>query len=62
MDTLRFQLSGRREFERLKATDPATLTDLERAGRFLYLQRLAFGGKVNGRNFGVSVGRSPIST
>lgn len=53
MDTLRFQLSGRREFERLKACDPATLTDLERAGRFLYLQRLAFGGKVAGRNFGV---------
>lgn len=53
MDTLRFQLSGRREFDRLKASDPATLTDLERAGRFLYLQRLAFGGKVSGRNFGV---------
>lgn len=49
MDTLRFQLSGRREFDRLKASDPATLTDLERAGRFLYLQRLAFGGKVAGR-------------
>ncbi len=53
MDTLRFQLSGRREFERLKASDPTTLTDLERAGRFLYLQRLAFGGKVAGRHFGV---------
>lgn len=53
MDTLRFQLAGRKEFERLKASDPATLTDLERAGRFLYLQRLAFGGKVAGQNFGV---------
>lgn len=53
MDTLKFQLSGRREFERLKASDPATLTDLERAGRFLYLQRLAFGGKVASQNFGV---------
>lgn len=53
MDTLRFQVTGRREFERLKASDPATLTDLERAGRFLYLQRTAFGGKVAGRNFGV---------
>lgn len=57
MDTLRFQLSGRREFERLKATDPSTLTDLELAGRFLYLQRLAFGGKVTGRNFGVDYDR-----
>ncbi len=54
MDTLRFQLSGRREFERLKAADPSTLTDLERAGRFLYLQRLGFGGV--GRNFGVDPG------
>lgn len=53
MDTLRWQLSGRHEFDRLKASDPATLTDLERAGRFLYLQRLAFGGKVAGQSFGV---------
>lgn len=54
MDMLRWQITGRREFERLKASDPATLTDLERAARFLYLQRTAFGGKVAGRNFGVS--------
>ncbi|RWO83923.1 MAG: DNA adenine methylase [Mesorhizobium sp.] len=53
MDMLRFQVTSRREFERLKGSDPLTLTDLERAGRFLYLQRLAFGGKVAGRNFGV---------
>lgn len=56
MDMLRFQVSSRKEFERLKASDPATLTDLERAARFLYLQRLAFGGKVAGQTFGVSVG------
>jgi DNA adenine methylase len=54
MDMLRYQVASRREFERLKASDPATLTDLERAARFLYLQRLAFGGKVAGRSFGVS--------
>lgn len=54
LDTLRFQLTTRAEFERLVATDPDTLTDLERAARFLYLQRTAFGGKVSGRNFGVS--------
>lgn len=57
LDTLRFQITTRAEFERLVATDPDTLTDLERAGRFLYLQRCAFGGKVSGRNFGVSRGR-----
>lgn len=53
MEVLKFQLTSRREFERLISTDPDTLTDLERAARFLYLQRLAFGGKVAGRNFGV---------
>ncbi|MGO3934715.1 DNA adenine methylase [Rhodopseudomonas pseudopalustris] len=55
MDMLRWQFTGRQEFERLKASPPATLTDLERAVRFLYLQRTAFGGKVSGRNFGVDV-------
>lgn len=53
METLKFQITSRREFERLAASNPATLTDLERAARFLYLQRTAFGGKVSGRNFGV---------
>ncbi len=53
MEVMRFQLTSRREFERLVACDPATLTDLERAARFLYLQRLSYGGKVTGRNFGV---------
>lgn len=58
MDTLKFQVTSRREFERLKACDPATLTDLERAARFIYLQKLAFGGKVAGQNFGVDTSRS----
>jgi DNA adenine methylase len=53
METLRFQITSRREFDRLSKTDPTTLTDLERAARFLYLQRLAFGGKVQGQTFGV---------
>lgn len=57
MDTLKFQITSRREFERLTATDPATLTDLEQAARFLYLQRLAFGGKVASRTFGTSTTR-----
>ncbi|MBB4041991.1 DNA adenine methylase [Microvirga flocculans] len=56
MEMLRYQLASRKEFERLAATDPTTLTDLERAARFLYLQRTAYGGKVRGRNFGVSAG------
>lgn len=54
IEVLRFQLTTRVEFNRLVDTDPDTLTDLERAARFLYLQRTAFGGKVSGRNFGVA--------
>lgn len=54
LDVLRFQLTTRTEFNRLVDTNPSTLTDLERAARFLYLQRTAFGGKVSGRNFGVA--------
>ncbi|MEN3338303.1 MAG: adenine methylase [Acidobacteriota bacterium] len=55
LDVLKWQICSRLEFERLMETDPATLTDLERAARFLYLQRTAFGGKVTGRNFGVTL-------
>lgn len=55
MDMLRWQLTSRAEFERLRAVAPDTLTDLERAARFLYLQRTAFGGKIAGRTFGVTV-------
>ncbi|WP_298283143.1 DNA adenine methylase [Acidocella sp.] len=54
MEMIRWQLTTRADFERLIATNPDTLTDLERAARFLYLQRTSFGGKVTGRNFGVS--------
>ncbi|MCK4790748.1 MAG: DNA adenine methylase [Desulfobacteraceae bacterium] len=57
LEVLRFQLTTRAEFLRLVNTNPETLTDLERAARFLYLQRTAFGGKVSGRNFGVSKDR-----
>ena len=57
LEVLRFQLTTRAEFNRLVDTNPETLTDLERAARFLYLQRTAFGGKVSGRNFGVSKDR-----
>lgn len=51
---IRWRLTTRAEFERLVAENPESLTDMERAARFLYLQRTAFGGKITGRNFGVS--------
>jgi DNA adenine methylase len=54
LDVLKWQVTSRAEFARLAAQDPATLTDLERSARFLYLQRLSFGGKVASRSFGIS--------
>lgn len=57
VDMLRFQITTRAEFDRLLRVDPTTLTDLQRAARFLYLQRLAFGGKVAGRSFGTVTAR-----
>lgn len=57
MDTMRWLIASREEFNRQRAMPPEHLSDLQRAARFLYLQRLAFGGKVEGRNFGVSAGQ-----
>lgn len=56
IDCMKFQITSRREFDRLQACDPVTLTDLERAARFLYLQRNAFAGQQGGV-FGVSPDR-----
>ena len=57
LDLLRFQITTQAGFERLVAVDPETLTDLQRAARFLFLQRTAFGGKISGRNFGIATDR-----
>ncbi len=58
MEVLRFQITTRAEFDRLSKVDPDTLTDLQRAARFLYLQRLAFGGRVAQRHFGMDLNRA----
>lgn len=55
---LRWRPAMRVEFDRLKGARVQDLTDVERAARFLYLQHLAFGGKVAGRNFGVDTTRA----
>jgi DNA adenine methylase len=46
----RWSLVSRDEWDRLERVAPDTLTDIQRAARFFYLQKLAFGGKPTGRN------------
>jgi len=54
LDVLKWQVCSRAEFERLVALDAGRLTDLERAARFLYIQRSGFGGKVWKPSYGVT--------
>lgn len=50
----RWALTSRKLFEWAQATPPQTLTDIQRAARFFYLQKLCFGAKVEGQTFGVA--------
>lgn len=47
-------LTSREVFGWAKDTPPETLTDIQRAARFYYLQKLCFGAKSEGRTFGTS--------
>lgn len=50
----KWAISSRQVFKWAQMTAPETLTDIQRAARFFYLQHHAFGGKVNGQNFGTA--------
>ncbi|CAK8739093.1 hypothetical protein SODG_002696 [Sodalis praecaptivus] len=54
MRQFKWALSSRQLFDWHRQTPPDTLTDIQRAARFYYLQRLAFGGRVSGQNFGTT--------
>jgi DNA adenine methylase len=57
----KWSVTSREIFALEKRKDPATLTDIQRATRYFYLQRHAFGGKVDGRTFGTSTtGGGPL--
>lgn len=55
----RWSLASRQVFEWAKLQHPETLTDIQRAARFFYLQRTAFGGKVTGQHFGTGTTGMP---
>jgi DNA adenine methylase len=50
----KWALASRKLYEWGLMTNPETLTDIQRAARFYYLQKLAFGGKVHGQTFGTA--------
>lgn len=52
-------LTSREQWEWLNITPPESLTDIQRAARFLYLQKLAFGGKAHGRSYGTATTSRP---
>lgn len=56
---LQYAVASRSIFDILKQTNPALLTDVQRAARWYYLQRCCFGGKTKGQVFGVSPDRPP---
>lgn len=49
----RWALTSREMFQWAQLQNPETLTDIQRAARFYYLQKLAFGAKTTGQTFGV---------
>jgi len=55
----KWALSSRQVFEWQKITRPETLTDIQRAARFYYLQQNAFGARIEGQSFGTATTTPP---
>ncbi len=54
LEYFKWAVVSRKMWEIEKAKRPETLTDIQRAARYYYLQRLAFGGRTDKRTFGTS--------
>lgn len=55
----KWALSSRQVYEWEQQKVPETMTDIQRAARFYYLQKLAFGAKVEGQTFGTATTTPP---
>lgn len=55
----KWALASRQIFIWLQETIEETLTDVQRAARFFYLQKMAFGGMVEKQNFGIATTTGP---
>jgi DNA adenine methylase len=57
----KWALSSRELFKWLQDTPVETLTDIQRAARFFYLQHNCFGAKVEGQNYGTATTAPPVN-
>lgn len=55
----KWALISRQNYLWHQEANPQSLTDIQRAERFYYLQKLAFGGKVSGQTFGTAATSPP---
>ena len=55
----KWSLVSRQMFEWLKMSNPDTLTDIQKAARFYYLQKMAFGARPTGQTFGIAPSAPP---
>jgi len=55
----KWALVSRAEYLLHQKINPETLTDIQRAERFFYLQKMAFGGKCSGQTFGTAASSPP---
>ena len=55
----RWALTSREMFRWAQLQNVETLTDIQRAARFYYLQKLAFGGRATGQTFGIATAQPP---
>src|SRR5437763_1204349 len=59
---LRFMLLSRKWYEALQNTQPGSLTDIQRAARYFFLQKSSFGGMVARQNFAAHITKHPTFT
>lgn len=57
----KWAISSREVFKWMQETRPETLTDVQRAARFFYLQQHAFGAKVKGQTWGTATTAPPVN-
>jgi len=61
MRQFKWALSSREMFKWTQDTPPETLTDVQRAARFYYLQHHCFGGKIEGQTWGTATTAPPVN-